>query len=201
MSYIGLTGSFGTGKSTVLEMLKELGAKTISADILVKNILKQDEVIQKIRKLFGNHIISCEGKPDINAIASIIFKDFRKRKRLEALIHPAVFNEAERQRMNFHQHFPNALFVFEVPLLFEGGYEKKFKKTIVIYCDRKTALNRLLSKGFSQEESIRRIKAQMPIEKKIKQADFTIDNSSTMEKTKAQVNQVYQTLLALYCKP
>jgi dephospho-CoA kinase len=188
MPYLGLTGNFGTGKSTVLSLFKELGAATISADWLVANILKRQNIVEAIAVLLGSHVITENGKLDKAMVASIIFDEPDKRKHVEAIIHPIVFEEAQQIRAQAKER--KAVIVFEVPLLFEGGYESHFDKTILVYCNPETAIRRLCAKGFSQEESLRRISAQMPLDEKLKKADYIIDNSLSYDDTKRQVKEL-----------
>ena len=90
---------------------------------------------------------------------------------------------------------PTALIMFEVPLLFEAGYEKIFDRIIVVYCNRDTAIKRLAEKGFSQDEAMKRIRAQMPVTAKKKLADFVINNNDGPEKTNLQVKEIYNKLV------
>jgi dephospho-CoA kinase len=196
MPYVALTGSFGTGKSTVLSMFEEMGAKTINADILVSNILKEYSVIKEISRFFGKSVIDSEGSLDKKILSAIIFEDKTKKCMLENFIHPLVFEKADKIRKTIDENSPHAVILFEVPLLFEGKYSQKFDKTIVVYCNRERAVERLISRGFPEQESLKRIDAQMPIEEKVKRADYVIDNTFEREKTYAQVIALYNSLLS-----
>ena len=191
MPYLGLTGNFGTGKSTVLTLFKQFSATTISADVLVADILQRQNTIDAIVKLLGLDVITLNGRIDKEKMASIIFDNPEKRKYVEVLIHPTVFDEAEKIYNQAQRKMRNALVVFEVPLLFEGGYENSFDKTIVVYCKEDIAINRLIAKGFSQEECLRRIRIQMPLEEKVRKADYIIDNSFSVENTSMQIEKLF----------
>ncbi|HLC14893.1 MAG TPA: dephospho-CoA kinase [Thermodesulfovibrionia bacterium] len=197
MPYLGLTGNFGTGKSTILSLFNELGAVTISADMLVADILQRQDIIEAVAALLGSDVITEHRTLDKAMVASIIFDEPDKRKRVEAIIHPVVFEEAEQIRFKAKKR--NAVIVFEVPLLFEGQYESHFDKTILVYCNAETAIRRLCAKGFSKEESLRRISAQMPIEEKLKKADYIIDNSLSYDNTKRQARELFAVINCMNC--
>lgn len=191
MPYIGLTGNFGTGKSTVLNLFEQFGSTTISADLLVAEILQRPTTINAIASLLGHHVIKDQGELDKGRIASIIFDDSEKRKQVESIIHPLVFDEADKIYKQAQKKKLNPLVVFEVPLLFERGYEKHFDKTILVYCTKEITIKRLIAKGFSKEESLKRIRVQMPLEEKVKKADYIIDNSFSVENTKKQIEKLF----------
>jgi dephospho-CoA kinase len=87
---------------------------------------------------------------------------------------------------------PDAVIVFEIPLLFEACYERNFDKTIAVHSTRETTLKRLAKKGFSRDDSLKRISAQMPISRKKRMADFCIDNNGSIDKTEKRVKQIFR---------
>ncbi|MDO8282849.1 MAG: dephospho-CoA kinase [Thermodesulfovibrionia bacterium] len=181
MPTIGLTGGFGTGKSTVLKLFKKLGAHTVDSDKLVADILKRPVIINKLVKILGKEITQKRNGKLIlikSRIAKIIFADPEKRKAVENIIHPEVLKEIKAIRKTIYSKDKSATIVIEVPLLFETGFDKYFDKTVVVYCNREIAINRLMNKGFSREEILKRIRAQMPISRKKKLADYSINNNS-----------------------
>ncbi|MBI4686776.1 MAG: dephospho-CoA kinase [Nitrospirae bacterium] len=201
MPFIGLTGNFGMGKSTVLRLFKQLGAYTISADETVSGILKRPAIINKLTTALGKEIlIKRAGRKSIDKkrAADIIFNNAQKRRLAEEIIHPEVIKKAEEFKAKTLKKNPSAVIIFEVPLLFESGYEKLFEKVIVVYCKRETAISRLVAKGFSKEDAIKRLRAQMPISKKKALADFLINNNlginSTREKVKAVLSEITKIL-------
>lgn len=180
MPTIGLTGGFGTGKSSVLKLFKKLGAHTVDSDKLVANILKRPVIINKLAKILGKEVsLKRNGRLVLKKkrVADIIFSDPEKRKAVEKIIHPEVLKEIKAVTKMIYSKEKEATIVVEVPLLFETGFDKYFDKTIVVYCNKETAINRLMKKGFSREEALKRIHAQMPISKKRKLADYSINNS------------------------
>lgn len=184
MPTIGLTGGFGTGKSTVLKLFKKLGAYTVDSDKLVAEILKKPVTINKLIKILGKKVTGRRGGKVYlfkKRVADIIFSDHKKRIAVEKIIHPEVLKEIKAITKKIYAEDRSATIVIEVPLLFESGFDKYFDKTVVVYCKNETAISRLIKKGFAKEESMRRIKAQMPISKKKESADYLINNNGRIE--------------------
>ncbi|MCD6434008.1 MAG: dephospho-CoA kinase [Candidatus Diapherotrites archaeon] len=183
MIKIAITGNIATGKSLVLGFFKELGIETLSADEIVDKLYSNKEFVKKIFEKF-----KCSSK---NELASIIFSHERKRKELEKIIHPIV----KRAIKNFFERNKRKVIVaVEVPLLFEAGMQDMFDKVVVVYATKKQQLERLTAKGLSKEAALKRIKSQIPIEEKIKKADFVIDNSKSIDNTFEQVMLVLRKL-------
>lgn len=197
MPTFGLTGNFGMGKSTVLRMFSRFGAFTYDIDEFVHTILEKPSIIQRIVAVLGSNIlIQIPKKRSINKkrMAEIIFKDRSKRKAIEEIIHPEVLQVIEDTESEIARTTPGAVIIFEVPLLFEARYENFFDKTIVVYCRRDIALNRLMKKGFTRDEALTRIRAQMPITAKIKRADVTVNNNGDLKTTESRVRTVFNRL-------
>ncbi len=193
MPVVALTGNFGTGKTTVLQQFHKLGAHTFNIDNFVHDILGRPEVIQQVAECLGSKVLrktTTGSTLHKKHVAEIIFKDPIKRKSIERIIHPEVLKTIKKTESNILKKDPSALLVFEVPLLFEAGYDKFFETTIVVYCKRTTALERLEKKGFSRNEAIGRIQAQMPITKKKKLADYLINNNEDIQTTEKKVNRL-----------
>lgn len=192
MPTIGLTGNFGMGKTTVLSLFKKSGAYTFNIDEFVHQILKKPETVRKISRALGDDILTRSPKLSINKgrVAKLIFNDSEKRKAVEKIIHPQVLKIIKTSRSNILKKSPSALIIFEIPLLFEAGYEDFFDKTVVAYCNKKTAIDRLIAKGFSRDEILKRMGAQMPITKKKKLADFVINNNGDISNTERQIMRI-----------
>jgi dephospho-CoA kinase len=127
-------------------------------------------------------------------MADAIFTNTRKRRFAEKTIHPEVIKTALNKKTKIQIKKPNAVIVFEVPLLFEAGYKNIFDKIIVVYCDRKTALERLTGRGISKEQVLKRMRAQLPLSRKKYSADFLINNNSTIRNLKNQVQIILKKL-------
>lgn len=187
---IAITGGLGTGKTTVLKIFASLGAATISADDIVHDLLKREDIKIQIGDAFGRQVFS--GK-EINrkALARTVFSSEKKRKELEAILHPRVFDEIE-SFINAHK---GRDVVVEIPLLFETGTQKRYNRVITVTADREVVIKRLREKGMDPEEMRQRLFHQMPIEEKSKRSDFVIDNSDGIEETRRQVQRIWKELL------
>jgi dephospho-CoA kinase len=192
MLLIGLTGNYGMGKSTVLSMFEKLGAAILDTDKIVESLLTEKDVLEKIRGLLDDKILDENGSLNKRKVADLIFKNNNLRYLLENILHPLVF-----ERIDFFLDKINKkdeIILIAVPLLYERGYEERFDRTITVYTQEETALNRLEKEGITREEAVLRLKAQLPIEDKTRRSDFAIDNNGTIEETMSQVKKIYKKL-------
>lgn len=190
MFIVGLTGSYGMGKSTVLSMFRRLGAITLNADNIVDLLLNEKDVLEKIEKLLGKEVFNKDGALDKEKVSDLIFADDTLRHSLEDILHPLVFEKIE----SFLGR-KDKLAIIEVPILYERGYKDRFDRIITVCTKEEIALDRLEKKGIAREKALMILKTQLPIEEKIKLSDFVIDNSGTLEETMAQVEIIYNRLL------
>lgn len=197
MLVAGLTGNYGMGKSTVLRMFRDLGALTLDADEVVNILLSDAAVLRKIREAFGDSVFLCGEALDRAALASIIFQDAEKRGSLEEILHPLVFEKIDFFLTETEGRRNGAeVVIIEIPLLFEKGYIQRFDRKITVYTEEEVALSRLEQKGIARCHALSRLRTQMPIEEKIRMADFYIDNGGTLSKTGDQVQRIYARLLS-----
>lgn len=196
MLIVGLTGNYGMGKSTVLGMFKKLGAVTLGADEIVDELLNDRSVLAGIRTSLGDGVFSKDGSLDRERVAVLIFNDKAKRDTLEEILHPLVFQRIEAFLEKLEKEdAQDRVVIVEIPLLFEKSYAGRFQRNITVHTDENTALKRLKEKGIAGDMAMTRLAAQMPIEEKIRKADFTINNNGTQEETEKQVRALYNRLI------
>lgn len=193
MLIVGLTGNYGMGKSAVLSMFRELGAITIDSDWVVSLLLKEKNVLTKIKSLLGKGVFDKNGILDKKKVSEKIFKSKKLRLQLEDILHPLVFERID----NFVKRYKNnrKLCIVEASLIFERGYEGRFDRMITVFTDQSTAVKRLSMLGITAKQARERLKCQLPVKEKIKKSDFSIDNNKELEKTKSQVEAIYKRLL------
>jgi dephospho-CoA kinase len=188
---IGLTGGIASGKSTVSTMLKEMNITVVDADIEARHaVMKGEPAFFKIIEEFGADILLDNGEIDRQKLGSIIFHQAEKRQMLNEIVHPEVrkrmINQAENAQKN-----GEAVVVLDIPLLFESKLTYMVDKTLLVYVDAETQLQRLIARNnLSVEDAEARIRSQLPLSDKVKLADAVIDNNGSIEDTKKQLNQV-----------
>ena len=181
---LGLTGSFGSGKSTVAGIFRSHGARLIDADCLAHRCLEAGSpAYKKIIKIFGT--------ADREKLGKIVFSDKKLLKKLNAIIHPQVIREINLML----KKYKSGIIVLDAPLLLEAGLKKMVDKVIVVKIKRAPQLKRLRSKlGLTNLEILKRLNLQMPQERKSRLADFLIDNSGTIGRTIKQVQELRRKL-------
>lgn len=193
MVVIGLTGGIASGKSTVSQYLRELGAPVIDADAIVHELQQPGTpVTAAIAREFGPGVIRPDGSLDRAALGAIIFADAARRKALEAIVHPAVrermWSEVERYRAE-----GRPAVILDVPLLIESKIHRTVDRVWVVYIDRELQIERLIDRdGLTPEQAGQRISAQMSLDEKRQYADLIIDNRGTREQTRSQVEQAWR---------
>jgi len=199
MILVGLTGGVATGKSTVAKMFKQCGAAVINADLLARQVVEPGKPAWRaIVKLFGKTVLNQDRSLDRQALGSIIFHNPKKRRQLERIIHPRVAREQARLTKAITRKDPNAVVIYEVPLLFEAGVDKRVDKIIVVTADRNIQIARLNKRdGLSRAEAIRRIRSQMPLAKKTQQADHLLNGTLPRPSLRRQVGQLFRSLRLL----
>ena len=196
MIIVGLTGSVGTGKSTVASLFKELGAYVIDWDELAREVTRPHlKAWKEIVEYFGKGILNEDLTINRQKLADIVFSNKEKVAKLDQIIHPEVFMEDERITDEIKSLDPDALVIKDIPLLFELTRPVYVDKMVVVSASEQTQLRRLEQKGMSREDAQRRIKFQLPLEEKIKSADFVINNDGSLEETKRQVEEIYTLLI------
>jgi len=187
---IALTGSIATGKSTVAKFFSLFGFTIIDADSVSHVVL--DEQHKEIEAMFGQGL-SYDGKVDRKALGAIVFANKRKRKKLEALLHPLIFDEIKKRAIE-EDTFEKPYFV-DIPLFFEND-RYPIAKSLVVYIPKEEQLKRLMQRdGYNEKEAMIRIKTQIDVEEKRKRATYVIDNSGDLNQLKYACQRVKEQIL------
>ncbi|MDD5072792.1 MAG: dephospho-CoA kinase [Candidatus Omnitrophica bacterium] len=197
MIIIGVTGSIGTGKTTVSGMFRRMGAVVIDADEISHRLIYPGRPAWKrIVSAFGETILKRDHFIDRKALGRIVFSDSRKLKKLSGIIHPLVYKEIRGRIAKIKRSDPSSIVIVDVPLLLESGGRKHIDKLIVVTAPRGAQLKRSCGKfGISRSDVMRRIKAQMPLRDKVKAADFVIDNGGSIISTAKQSRAIWKKLV------
>lgn len=170
-------------------MFQELGAWIIDADRIAHEALrKESPVYSEISKLFPE--AAAGGDLDRKKIAAVVFAQPEKKRKLEHLVHPYVFERMEREISDAEE----PVVVLDVPLLFETGLDQRCDLVCVVDAPEKAVLERLKERGFTEKEIDARKNAQMPLEEKKRKANFVINNSQNLEQTKQEVEKIWKDL-------
>jgi dephospho-CoA kinase len=199
MILIGLTGSVATGKSTVAKMFKKCGAIVIDADELAREVVQPGKPAwREIIRTFGRRILNLDRTIDRHALGAIVFHDKKKLRHLERIIHPRVAREQIRLTKQAAKNDPKAVVIYDVPLLFEAGIDKRVDKTVVVAATRKTQIMRLKNRnGLTRAEALRRIRSQMPLAMKRLRADYILDGTKNRESLSRDISRLFEDLRSL----
>jgi len=197
---IALTGGIASGKSTVANRLSELGAVVISADELVRHVQRAGSpTLDAIGKRFGLGVIDGDGELDRAALGRLIFDDAVARAELEAIVHPAIGIEFKSRIASITAERPDAVIVYDIPLLVETNRASEFDSVIVLMCEPQIRLERLERlRGMTKEAAQARIDAQASEEDRLALADWTIDTSKSIDSTIAQTDSVWAEVVDAY---
>lgn len=191
---IGLTGSVGTGKSTVAEIFRSLGARVLDADRITHALMRPGTAVhRKIRRAFGAGVITAAGRIDRRRLGQEVFRDPRRLRVLTGIVHPAVRREIKRRLDGIRRREPRRAVVLEIPLLMETGRRHyPVDATVVVSAPFDVAARRLRRhRGWTAAEVRRRQARQWPIRKKTLQADFVIDNGGSRDRTRRQAIRLW----------
>jgi dephospho-CoA kinase len=188
---IGLTGGVGSGKSTVADMLRELGAEVVDADEASHAVYEPDTPgFAAVVREFGDDFVR-DGRIDRQRLGTLVFGDADARHRLNAIVHPLVREWMAARTAEAAMRGAKVV-IQVVPLLFENGLERLFSTIVLVYVPEELQVERLVKgRGLTPERAKAMIAAQMPIDEKRRLVHHVIDNSGSMEKTRAQVDQLW----------
>jgi dephospho-CoA kinase len=191
---VALTGGIATGKSYVLDQLRQRGVACVDADALVRGVQTAGtEATAAIAARFGAGVLAADGSVDRAKLAPMVFGDADARRDLEAIVHPAVYRAISAALRGF-ERVGESIAVVDVPLLYETGAEKDFDRVIVTTCPVDMQISRLIERGLTEEEARERLAAQLPTERKIDRADFVIRTDGMFDETDRQVDTVLRAL-------
>jgi dephospho-CoA kinase len=189
---IGVTGSFGSGKTTVARMFKRRGVSIIDADKIGHCVIMPGkEAYRRIVRVFGKEVLTRDKRIDKRRLAGIVFNDSRALKKLNRITHPAII-KIIRDRI---RKSAIRTFILDAPLLIEAGLGRMVDALIVVKSSRKNQVLRIRRRDALSDRKIgQRIKRQIPLTRKIRLADFVIDNNGSIRETKEQVEQIRRLL-------
>jgi dephospho-CoA kinase len=194
---VGLTGGIATGKSTVAETLRRLGAEVIDADQLARDVVAPGEpALAEIVREFGD-VRNADGSLDRKKLGGIVFNDTARRKRLEAITHPAIRERFVARVAELAARGYEGLVFFDAPVMIESGNYRNMDRLVVVFTDAATQRARLMTRdGMAAAEATSRIATQMPVIDKAKLADYVIDNTGDRAAVAARTREVFEALLA-----
>ncbi|PIL24332.1 hypothetical protein GSI_14085 [Ganoderma sinense ZZ0214-1] len=195
MLVIGLTGGIATGKSTVSSLLRAHHVPIVDADVLARKVVEPGTpALAAIVRTFGPDVLLPDGTLDRPRLGRIVFADEGARRKLNAIVHPAVRREMFWSVLR-HWWRGERMCVLDVPLLIEGGLWKWVGKVVVVYCSAEIQLHRLMNRDNStREDASARLNSQLPITEKIKYADLVIDNSGTQQELEREIGAIIKKL-------
>lgn len=196
MLHVGLTGGIGSGKSTVARLFEGLGAVTLDADRLVRDMLAPGgEAVESVARAFRG-VRGSDGGIDRGALADRVFANPEARRRLESLLHPIVVRQRrDRLRAIREERGEDAVVVSEAALIFEAGTASEFDATVLVTAPAPVRRERLRAAGWAEGEMDRRAAAQWDDGRKRALADFVVDNGGDPERTRRQVEEVWRRLM------
>ena len=192
MLRVGLTGGIGCGKSTVAAMMRELGCHILEADALGHQVIAPGgPAYEEVVREFGREILAPDGRIARPTLAAIVFAHPDKLSRLNALVHPPLLAEIDRELARLESADPGGVAVIDAALLIEFNHYNKLDRLVVVWCTPEQQLARLtdpaFGRGLPREQAQSRIAAQIDLEQKRQLADDVIDCSGTIAETRRQV--------------
>jgi len=197
MLLVALTGGIATGKSIVAQVLEQLGCYIHESDTLAHELQAPETPAWKaLVAHFGEKILNPDKTINRRILGTIIFSDKKEQDFLNNLLHPLVIAKKRELVQKIEEVGSYKIFVSEAALTIEAGFTKFFDKIIVVHCDGEIQLKRLMERdSIDRNEALTKIKSQMPLDEKIKHADYIVDTSGSLRQTLEQAEQVYRNLV------
>jgi dephospho-CoA kinase len=194
---VGLTGGLATGKSTVSEILRGLGCVVLDADVLARDVVEPGQpALAAIAQEFGRDVLQSDGTLDRKRLGAIVFADPGRRKRLEAITHPAIRDRFQARLAELEAEGFEGIVVWDAPVMIETGGHKAMDRLVVVVADAATQRARARTRDGDPADAERKIANQMPLADKARLADHVIDNSGDRATTEARTREVHAALLA-----
>lgn len=196
MTVVGLTGGICTGKSTVAEMFAARGAAVVDADEVAHRLQRPGEpTYRAIVAAFGGEILRPDGTIDRDRLGARVFADEAARRRLEAIMHPAIMASCE-EGVRAAREAGADLCLVDAALLVEVGAQGRFDAVILVRAPEEVQVRRLMAaRGLDRDQALARVRAQLSTAEKARYADFLIENGGPLEETERQVAAVMEALL------
>ncbi len=193
----GLTGGIASGKTSVAGLFRSMGAYVADADEISRHALDRGtDCYEKTVEAFGRGILCADGAVDRKKVASIVFSDSKAMATLNGIIHPYVREIIRSDSARAYAEDPKRMIVWDVPLLFETGYDTEVAKTIVVTARQSLRIQRVVERdGSTKAAALRRIRAQMPDREKVRRADYVIRNNGSWEELEQRTRKVFYELL------
>lgn len=193
MLTIALTGGIACGKSTVSTMLAQLGASVIDADAISRSLTAPGgTALPAIRETFGDSVFNADGTLNRPALSAVVFADQSSIEKLNAIIHPLVRQQMEKQLVSCRKQGAKVV-VLDVPLLFEAGMQHMGDVVVCVVAPQEVQIARMASRnGYSREEALSRIRNQMPVSEKARLSDMVIDTDRPLDELRQTVEMLYQ---------
>jgi dephospho-CoA kinase len=198
MQLIALTGGIASGKSTVSARLAEHGAVILDADKLAREVVEPGQpALARLVETFGDELLLPDGSLNRPALGAIVFSDSAALKKLNDITHPAVWQLGQQRLAAIEAENPDAIVIYDVPLLVEASADRplQFSRVIVVDARRDERIRRLVEgRGMTETDAVARIGAQASDEARLAMADVVIDNDGTREELLAAVDELWQSL-------
>jgi len=196
MLIVGLTGGVASGKTAVSEVLREEGAYIIDADQIARELVQpHGPAWNELVRTFGKEILQGDGSINRKKLADRVFEDPSQRRHLDQILHPLITEEMDRRTREIGEKNPEAIVVIDAPLLIEVGYHRRVDKLMVVVSTRTEQIERLKARdGINSEQALRILSSQMPVEEKVKLADFVIRNEGSLAEVREKAKKVFREL-------
>ncbi len=199
MLIAGLTGGMACGKSFVAEAFGDLGCHIVEADDLGREVMRPGGgAFHNVVQIFGRDIVDEEGNIDRATLARRVFTDPAALSKLNNIVHPAVRARARQIFEDIREQSPRAVIIYVAAILIESGAYREVQKIVVVKCSKESQMERAMQRpGAVQADVMARIATQMPLEAKLRFADYVIDTDGTKDDTLRQTKEVYKELRKL----